>query len=112
VDKLIERLRKFRDDRDWAQFHTPKNLAISVTIEAAELLECFQWRSDDARTDKELKGNVESEAADVLLYLVQLCDSLNIDLIQAAHHNVGRNEHRFPVDSSLGVAKPKDREAQ
>lgn len=111
LDKLLERLRKFRDDREWTRFHNPKDLAISVTIEAAELLECFQWRSNDAGVDAQLKDSVTNEAADVLLYLAQLCDALDIDLINAAHRKIDRNEIRFPVNTSLGVAKPKDQEA-
>lgn len=108
MEKLIERLRHFRDARDWAQFHTPKDLAVSVSIEAAELLEIFQWRPATAPADDTLIERARSEAADVLLYLALLCESLDIDLIAAAEEKITRNERRFPVETARGVAKPID----
>jgi len=108
AQSLIQRLRHFRDERDWAQFHSPKNLAISVSIEAAELLERFQWRPEaNAVTEAEL-GAIESEIADVYLYLLLLSDALSIDMVDAAHAKITRNEQRFPVGVAKSVAKPKD----
>lgn len=105
---LIERLRRFRDERDWSQFHSPKNLAISVSVEAGELLELFQWRSEEtALTEAEL-GDIESEIADVYLYLLLLSDALGIDMMNAAHAKITRNEQRFPVELAKSVAKPRD----
>jgi NTP pyrophosphatase (non-canonical NTP hydrolase) len=109
VQDVIERLRKFRDDRNWAQFHTPKDLAISTSIEAGELLEVFQWKSAEAPIDLGTIEAVRSEAADVLLYLLLLCDALGVDLVDAAHRKIDRNEVRFPVATSVGIAKPEDR---
>ncbi|MEQ1610473.1 MAG: nucleotide pyrophosphohydrolase [Hyphomonadaceae bacterium] len=105
---LIERLRKFRDERNWAQFHTPKDLAISVTIEAGELLELFQWRPTDQKPDAQLVDAVRGEVADVLLYLLLLSDRLGIDLFQAANDKITKNETRFPAEASRGIAKPED----
>lgn len=107
MDSLTERLRKFGADRDWDQFHRPKDLAISVSIEAAELLELFQWQAEDHPIDEDMKANVANEAADVLMYLVLLCDKTGIDLVSAAHAKIDRNEERFPVLTSRGVAKPR-----
>ncbi len=108
MDHLIERLRKFRDDRNWSQFHTPKDLALSVSVEAGELLEAFQWRSDALAPDEDLRRAVADEAADVLLYLLLLCDGLGVDLAKAADEKIDRNEQRFPIETSLGIAKPED----
>jgi NTP pyrophosphatase (non-canonical NTP hydrolase) len=108
MQDVVRRLRKFRDDRDWQQFHTAKDLALSVSVEAGELLELFQWRAEGEPVTKELVDNVGSEAADVVLYLLLLCDKLGIDLEQAAATKITRNEQRFPVASSFGIAKPDE----
>lgn len=106
--ELLEQLRQFRDDRDWQQFHTPKDLAISVSVEAGELLELFQWRPPDQKVDSMLVEKVRSEAADVLLYLLLLSDVLNFDLEDAAFDKLRTNAARFPIAASKGVAKPED----
>jgi len=106
VDDLLERLRSFRDRRDWAQFHTPKDLAISVSVEAGELLELFQWSPADAAPDESLIKNAASEAADVLIYLILFADRLGFDLLDAANRKIAENERRFPEAQSFGVAKP------
>jgi len=103
---LTERLRSFRDERDWDQFHTPKDLALSVSVEASELLELFQWRSEVAPIDEAMKQALESEIADVFSYLLLLCDKTGIDLIQATNKKIDLNKQRFPADASRGVAKP------
>jgi NTP pyrophosphatase (non-canonical NTP hydrolase) len=109
VDQLLTRLRKFRDDRDWSRFHTPKDLAIAISIEANELLENFQWRPEGQGPDAELIRSVKEEAADVFIYLALLSDALQINLLEAANEKIDLNERRFPVESSRGVAKPEDR---
>jgi len=106
VRELVERLRKFRDDRDWDRFHAPKDLAVSVCVEAGELLELFQWRPEGSPLDASLIERIGDEAADVLLYLLMLCDKAGIDLMAAARQKIDRNEARFPVARSFGVAKP------
>lgn len=106
LDALLERLRCFRDRRDWARFHTPKDLAISISVEAGELLELFQWVPGDFVPDESLTRNAASEAADVLIYLTLFADRLGFDLLDAANSKVAENERRFPEAQSFGVAKP------
>lgn len=106
IDELKERLRRFRDDRNWGQFHTPKDLAVSVSIEAGELLEIFQWRPADQPLTEEDRRSAEDEIADVFIYLLMLAERLNIDLLDAARRKVDSNEQRFPVTKSFGIAKP------
>src|SRR5687768_4329077 len=86
LETLRDALRKFASDRDWNQFHSPKNLAIALNVEAAELLEHFQWMSDaeSSALNPERQAKVREEAADVLLYLIRLADKLGIDLLAAA----------------------------
>ena len=86
LDELKTRLRKFADERDWQQFHSPKNLAMALIVEAAELVEHFQWLTqDESRTlTPEKKAAVRAELADILIYLVRIADKLEIDLYQAA----------------------------
>ena len=101
---LVEALRAFAHARDWEQFHTPKNLACALSVEAAELLEHFQWlteaQSQSLSPDK--TAQVAAEAADVFLYLLQLCDKLGIDLIAAAHAKMLVNAQKYPVDAARG----------
>ena len=96
---LIQSLRAFAAERDWAQFHSPKNLASALSVEAAELLEHFQWltevQSQSLMPDK--TAEVAAEAADVFLYLLQLCDKLGIDLIAAAQAKMLVNARKYPV---------------
>ncbi|KAA8918388.1 MULTISPECIES: nucleotide pyrophosphohydrolase [Xanthomonas] len=96
--------RAFADARDWGQFHSPRNLAAALSVEAAELLEHFQWL-DDAQSKQlsaEKKQQVGSEIADVLLYLVQLCDKLEIDPIDAAQRKMLANAAKYPVERAKG----------
>lgn len=99
MQKLINRIKKFRDDRDWKQFHTPENLAKSIVIEAAELLENFQWNSE---YDEE---NIKDELADVMNYCLLLADSLNIDVIENMHRKIDKNEKKYPIDKAKGTSK-------
>jgi dCTP diphosphatase len=99
LDDLRERLRRFAAERDWEPFHTPKNLAMSVAIEAAEIMEHFQWLSaaQSADLDEAARHEVALEIADVLLYLVRLADVLDIDMAAAAHEKIGLNALKYPV---------------
>ena len=108
LGEIVGRLRQFRDARDWSQFHTPKDLAISVSVEAAELLELFQWRKEAEPVDAALVEKASGEAADVFLYLLLLCDQLGVDLMAAANAKIDQNERRFPAEAARGVAKPDD----
>ena len=106
MEELQRRLREFRDARDWAQFHTPKNLAISISIEAAELLELYQWSAESELSDEETTQRARGEIADILIYLALMADRLGIDALAAAHAKIRENEKRFPVATSRGMAKP------
>ena len=104
-DKLIElrdALRQFTAARDWRQYHTPKNLAMAMIVEAAELVEQFQWMTPEqslALTDAQLAA-VRDEVADTLIYLVELADVLDIDLIAAAHDKMVKNAVKYPAPAS------------
>ena len=95
----INRIRRFTEDRDWDQFHSPANLAKSLVIEAAELLECFQW-SD---TDYDLE-HVKEELADVLVYSQNLLDKLGLDADEIVNRKMAQNEAKYPVDKAKGNA--------
>ena len=100
---LRERLRRFAAERDWQQFHTPKNLAMSIAIEAAEIMEHFQWltANQSLELDAAAKREVAHEIADVLLYLIRLADVLDIDLPAAAREKIGLNARKYPVRGGL-----------
>ena len=95
--ETINRIRKFSEDRDWDQFHGPANLAKSIVIEAAELLECFQW-SD---TDFDLQ-HVKEELADVLVYSQNLLDRLGLDADEIVNMKMTQNEANYPIDKAKG----------
>jgi NTP pyrophosphatase (non-canonical NTP hydrolase) len=107
IQTLTEALRDFALARDWAQFHSPKNLACALSVEVAELLEHFQWLSEEQSRNlaEPQKGEVAAEAADVLLYLLQLCDQLNIDLLEAARLKIIVNGDKYPVASARGSSR-------
>lgn len=107
LTRLRDRLRDFASARDWNQFHSPKNLAIALSVEAAELLEHFQWVPDkDSLTmPSDKQGKIDEEIADVFLYLIRLADMLKIDLIQAADRKIELNAQKYPVEKARGSAK-------
>jgi NTP pyrophosphatase (non-canonical NTP hydrolase) len=100
VQGLAQRLREFAARRDWAAFHTPKNLVMALSGEAGELTELFQWLTpaESNAIMGERAAEVEDELADVFLYLVRLADVLGVDLVAAAHAKIDRNELRFPAN--------------
>jgi NTP pyrophosphatase (non-canonical NTP hydrolase) len=104
LQELTERLRAFAAERDWEQFHSPKNLASALTVEAAELLEHFQWLNEaqSASLSDEQRHAVALEMADVLLYLLRLADRLGVDLPAAARAKLELNARKYPVDKSRG----------
>ncbi len=104
---LTQSLREFAKEREWEQFHSPKNLASALTVEASELLEHFQWLTEQQSRElpAEKKADVAAEAADVLLYLLQLCDKLEIDLVEAARAKLAVNADKYPVERALGSSK-------
>ncbi len=107
LTSLRNELRRFATARDWQQFHTPKNLAMALSVEAAELLECFQWLTPEqsARLPARDRRAVEEEVADVLLYLLRLSDVLDIDPLQAARRKMTINARNYPVALSRGSAR-------
>ena len=104
LQALQKALREFARERDWEQFHTPKNLATALSVEAAELLEHFQWLTDEqSRTlDDAKRTAVGEEIADVLLYLLQLADKLDIDPLQAAERKLRLNAEKYPAERARG----------
>ena len=101
---LREALREFAAARDWEQFHSPKNLAMALSVEAAELLEHFQWLSEEGsrRLARDELDKVSEEMADVLLYLIRLADKLDVDLLQAAARKMQLNAAKYPADKARG----------
>jgi NTP pyrophosphatase (non-canonical NTP hydrolase) len=110
LQELTLALRRFAEERDWRQFHSPKNLACALSVEAAELLEHFQWlteaQSDDLPGDKRVA--IGHELADVLLYLLQLADRLQVDLPAAAREKLALNARKYPVERFRGSSHKYD----
>lgn len=100
----LARIRKFRDDRDWRQFHNPKDIAISISLEANELLEVFQWSADDLYCNDK-KVQMEEELADVLVYCVHMADAMGVDIDDIINRKMNKNEVKYPVDKAKGTAK-------
>lgn len=107
LERLRDRLRDFAEARDWNQFHSPKNLAIALSVEAGELLEHFQWLSDleSLRLPKDKLMKVTEELADVLLYLLRIADVLKVDLIKSGDNKIDANARKYPIERSRGSAK-------
>jgi len=107
LTETTEKIRRFRDARDWMKFHSPKNLACSISIEAGELLEVFQWAGADQgqAIAKEKKTEVAHELADVAIYLIELADILGIDLVEAISDKLALNEAKYPAEQVRGSSK-------
>jgi NTP pyrophosphatase (non-canonical NTP hydrolase) len=107
LDDLRERLRRFAAERDWERFHSPKNLATALIVEAAELVEHFQWltEAESAALPPEKKAEVADEMADVLVYLVRLADRTGVDLLAAVSDKMRRNEAKYPAAIVRGSAR-------
>jgi len=105
------KLREFVAERDWDQFHTPKNLAMALVAEAGELVEHFQWLTPEqsSQLPDDTRSEVELEVADVLLFLLRLCDKLNIDPVAAASKKLVLNAERYPVAKARGKATKYDK---
>ncbi|MGD9599198.1 MAG: nucleotide pyrophosphohydrolase [Steroidobacteraceae bacterium] len=101
---LRDALRRFAAERDWDQFHSPKNLAAALSVEAAELLEHYQWSETAAHP-----AGVREELADVLLYLIRLADKLEVDLAAAARDKIALNARKYPVEKARGNPRKYDR---
>jgi len=107
LEDLKDRLRKFADDRDWDQFHAPKNLVMALSVEASELLEHFQWlneqQSHELPADK--LREVSHEMADIFIYLMRLSDKLGVDILKAVEEKIVMNERKYPADKVRGSSK-------
>lgn len=97
--ETVDRIRKFTEDRDWDQFHSPTNLAKSIVIEAAELLECFQWSDEEYDLQ-----HIKEELADVMVYSQNLLDKLGLDADEIVNMKMDQNEAKYPVDKAKGKA--------
>jgi len=103
MEKLIEALREFNEERDWDQIHTPENLAKSISIEAGELLECFQWNDD---FDKE---DLCEELADVISYCIMLADKLDVSIEEIVLNKLEKTKKKYPVEKAKGVSTKYDK---
>ncbi len=99
LEELSERIKRFNEERDWDQFHSPVNLAKSISIEAGELLECFQWNEEEFSRD-----DVIEELADVTNYCIQLAQVLGVDLIDIVNSKMDISEKKYPVEKAKGVS--------
>lgn len=103
-EELQRKSLAFRDDRDWKQFHNPKDLAVSISLEAAELLECFQWSGSDTEVPENKEAMVE-ELSDIFNYCLLMADRLDIDIIGATSNKIDRNAAKYPVEKACGNAR-------
>jgi len=108
--ELKARVRAFVAERDWDRFHSPKNLAMALSVEASELVELFQWLTEEesAALDADRRRRVAEELADVLWFLVRLADRLDVDLLEAAERKIAANAAKYPADRVRGNAKKYD----
>lgn len=101
LDQLREKILQFRDERNWQQFHNPKDLALSLSLEASELLELFQWKTSEEAVEKNLE-KMKDELADVLIYAILFANETNIDINQAIQQKINKNEINYPQEKSFG----------
>ena len=104
IKSIIEKIKKFRDARDWMQFHNHKDMALSLVLEATEVLEHFQWKSPDEVNahGKKCKNEISEELADVALYLFELSDNLNINISKAIEKKLKKNAKKYPINKARG----------
>ena len=104
IKEITEKIIKFRNERDWMQFHDPKNMAVSIILEASELLEHFQWKTKEEvrKYVMQNKAEIKDEIADIALYLFELADNLGISLIGAMEAKLKKNEMKYPIEKAKG----------
>ena len=104
LQQVVERIRQFRDARDWKQFHHPKDMAAGLAIEAAELMELFLWKNEQEQTEivETKREQIEDELADIGMFLLELADNLNVDLLTAIEAKIEKNAEKYPVEKSKG----------
>ncbi len=107
MKELTKKLRKFADERDWEQFHSPKNLSMALAVESSEILECFQWLTEEQskNLDPEALRRVKEEIGDVQIYLARLADKLGFSPLEAAEEKLKQNKKKYPVEKAKGKAK-------
>jgi dCTP diphosphatase len=111
VTEIQREIRQFAQEREWERFHTPKNIAMALTVESAELMELFQWLTPEESSGElspELRSSLSHEVADVAVYLLRLADLLNIDLAAAIQEKMRLNAEKYPVEKSKGHARKYD----
>ncbi|MCR8636825.1 nucleotide pyrophosphohydrolase [Paenibacillus radicis (ex Xue et al. 2023)] len=111
MDSIIKKIIEFRDERDWKQFHNPKDLAISLTLEASELLENFQWK-DSSEAIKQNMEQIKDELADVLIYSLMIAHDLEIDIESAILSKIEKNAKKYPIDRFKGTSKKYSEERE
>lgn len=104
LQEITEKIRTFRDERDWAQFHNPKDMAMALSIEAGELMEQFLWKTPEEVTTRAVEKHeqIEEEVADIAIYLVELADILSIDLFAAMERKIAKNSAKYPAEKVRG----------
>ncbi len=107
INDLQNEVKKFRDERDWKQFHTPKNLAMALSVEVSELAELFLWDDNKSSFDTAInkREHLQEEMADILIYLLSMADVLNIDLSNAVIDKLSKNRRKYPIEKSKGTCK-------
>ena len=107
MEDLIKKLRQFAKDRDWEQFHSPKNLSMALAVEAAEILEIFQWLTEDQsrKLDQKTENKVKEEIGDIQIYLARLSDQLGFSPLEAAREKLKKNQKKYPPEKAKGSAK-------
>lgn len=107
MDELIKKIRIFAHERDWEQFHSPKNLSMALVVEASEILEIFQWLSEEESRNLDPKtiARVKEEIGDVQIYIARLADQLGISPLEAAYEKLKKNKKKYPIDKAKGSAK-------
>lgn len=107
MDELISKINQFREERDWRQYHNEKDLAISISLESAELLELFQWISSEEAIGKS-NEDLKDELADVLIYSLMLADNLGFDINEIIENKLKKNAEKYPIEKSKGSNKKYD----
>ena len=107
TQETINQVQKFRDDRNWKQFHNPKDLALSISLEAAELLEVFQWSGSDTVCESKI-DEIKEELADVLVYCIHMADACGLDMDEIIQEKMKKNNEKYPVEKAKDTAKKYD----
>ena len=104
MEELIKKITQFRDERDWKQFHSPKNLATAISIESSELNEIFLWKKEKESFEAD-KSRVADEIADVMIYSILMMDTFNLDLFEIINNKISKNAIKYPISKSKGLSK-------